>query len=375
MNDREYWFTIAKNIVSAPFNSLKNGRLIEDLPIRGESSVERYEKTTYLECISRTLVGVAPLIESESIEILGFDIKELTQSLDVHFDPNSELYLNFTEGTQPLVDCAFLAMAFLHAPTKLWGNLPLEFQSYCLDIFKETRKIKPHYNNWLLFSAAIEAFFFKVGEEFDPMRVDYALRQHDNWYLGDGVYSDGDKFRLDYYNSYVIHPFLLEISKTVKGYNYEWDQLGKKFLSRAQRHAVQLERLIAVDGSFPPLGRSLAYRAAAFHLLSYLAYNEDLPSSLSPNQVRSALTQVIRQTLENNCNYDENGWLRIGLNGDQKSLGENYISTGSLYLTSVVFMPLGLDENHEFWSGGETPWTQKKLWWLIENMDADKALD
>ena len=271
MNEREYWCTIAKIIVGAPFNAINNGSFLEDLPIRGDSSVESYEKTTYLECISRTLVGVAPLIEAGKFEVLGFNIKALIQSLKPHFNPNSKLYLNFTEGTQPLVDCSLLAMAFLRAPTKLWGILPLEFQRYCLDIFKATRRIKPHYNNWLLFSAAIEAFLFKVGEDFDPMRVDYALRQHDNWYLGDGVYSDGDKFRLDYYNSYVIHPFLLEISKTIKGYNYEWDKLGKKFLSRAQRHAVQLERLIAVDGSFPPLGRSLAYRAAAFHLLSYLA--------------------------------------------------------------------------------------------------------
>ena len=168
-------------------------------------------------------MGVAPLIEAGKFEVLGFNIKALIQSLKPHFNPNSKLYLNFTEGTQPLVDCSLLAMAFLRAPTKLWGILPLEFQRYCLDIFKATRRIKPHYNNWLLFSAAIEAFLFKVGEDFDPMRVDYALRQHDNWYLGDGVYSDGDKFRLDYYNSYVIHPFLLEISKTIKGYNYEWD--------------------------------------------------------------------------------------------------------------------------------------------------------
>lgn len=375
MNDRDYWFTIARDLVCAPFDSLKKGSFVQDLPIRGECTTERYEKTTYLECISRTLVGVAPLIESESFEILGFDTKELIRTLEVHFNPNSKLYLNFSEGTQPLVECAFLAIAFLRAPTKLWGELSVEFQRYCLEIFKASRKIKPHYNNWLLFSAAIEAFLFKVGEDFDPMRVDYALRQHDNWYLGDGVYSDGDKFRLDYYNSYVIHPFLLEISKTIKGYNYEWDQLGRKFFSRAQRHAVQLERLIAVDGSFPPLGRSLAYRAAAFHLLSYLAYNGDLPSSLPANQVRSALTQVIRKTLESNGNYDENGWLRVGLNGDQANLGENYISTGSLYLTSVIFMPLGLGENHEFWSGGETLWTQKKLWWLQENMVADKAVD
>ena len=43
------------------------------------------------------------------------------------------------------------------------------------------------------------------------MRVDYALRQHDQWYKGDGIYGDGPQFHWDYYNSFVIHPMLLDV--------------------------------------------------------------------------------------------------------------------------------------------------------------------
>ena len=48
------------------------------------------------------------------------------------------------------------------------------------------------------------------------MRVDYALRQHDQWYKGDGAYGDGPTFHWDYYNSFVIHPMLLDVLDVVR---------------------------------------------------------------------------------------------------------------------------------------------------------------
>lgn len=59
--------------------------------------------------------------------------------------------------------------------------------------------------------------------------------------------------------------------------------------------------------------------------------------------------------------YDDSGWLQIGLCGHQPELGENYISTGSLYLCATVFLPLGLTETDLFWQG-EEEWTSKKAW-------------
>ena len=36
------------------------------------------------------------------------------------------------------------------------------------------------------------------------------------------------------------------------------------------------------------------------------------------------------------------GWLRVGLGGHQPGIAEAYISTGSLYLCTAAFLPLGL---------------------------------
>lgn len=119
--------------------------------------------------------------------------------------------------------------------------------------------------------------------------------------------------------------------------------------------AGQLKRMISPEGTFPPLSRSLAYRCGVFHLLAQLAWLDQLPSSLSPAQVRCALTAVMRRMLEADGTFTADGWLAIGFCGDA------YISTGSLYLCATVLLPLGLSPDHSFWQGEEA-WTACKAW-------------
>jgi len=375
MSNKENWLQSLRQVVEKPLKCLVSGDIRSTLPIRGSDPVERYEKCTHLEFVGRTLSGITPAIESSLESSLGITTNQLHLSLNQLTSANSQSFLNFNSGTQPLVDSAFMALGLLRSPNKLWLEMPGDTQSNILSALRSSRKIKPHFNNWLLFSAVIEAFFYSIGEDFDAMRIDYALRQHEQWYLGDGIYGDGPKYRFDYYNSYVIHPLLIEITDAVKGYNRDWDNIGVRVLSRAQRHAEHLERLIGPDGSFPAVGRSLTYRAGAFHLLALLALKKKLPKSLPPAQVREALFAVIQSTLSDPSNYDSDGWLMIGLNGHQPSLGEDYISTGSLYLATTAFLPLGLDETDDFWTEDSMPWTQRKVWWLKQDTFADKAKD
>ena len=127
------------------------------------------------------------------------------------------------------------------------------------------------------------------------MRVDYALRQHDLWYKGDGAYGDGPSFHWDYYNSFVIHPMLLDVLDACRDEMPAWKELSARVDERARRYAAILERLIAPDGSFPAIGRSLAYRCGAFHLLASMALRRALPEGVSPAQVRSASSHEARR--------------------------------------------------------------------------------
>ena len=370
---RNQWFSIIQSSIAEKLLLLSKRQLKSTLPIIGSDSPARYISSTHLEFVGRALCGIAPLIEVGDLDKAELTIENLYLGIHSVTDPNSPDFLNFNQGTQPLVDTAFFALAFLRSPKVLWRGLPENTKQQVITAFKSSRAIKPHFNNWLLFSAMIEAFFFMAGEDYDKMRIDYALRQHEQWYLGDGHYGDGPHFHADYYNSYVILPFLLQITQTLKGQFKDWDNLGVKILERAKRYAEVQERMISPDGTFPPVGRSIAYRGGAFHLLAQLALMKQLPASLTPAQVRGALWAVIEKTLIDPGNYDENGWLQIGLNGHQPSLGETYISTGSLYLTSVIFLPLGLPESDEFWSAPDEPWTQRKIWWFGYDSAPDKA--
>ena len=145
------------------------------------------------------------------------------------------------------------------------------------ELLLRSRVITPGANNWLLFSAMVEAALLKMEFPADLTRIAYALRQHDQCFKGDGIYGDGRNFAFDYYNSYVIQPMLLDVTAAVAGRSEEWKALHCKVLRRIRRYAVIQERLIAPDGSFPAVGRSLAYRCGAFQALGAVALRRELP--------------------------------------------------------------------------------------------------
>ncbi|HSN07709.1 MAG TPA: DUF2264 domain-containing protein, partial [Hanamia sp.] len=74
------------------------------------------------------------------------------------------------------------------------------------------------------------------------------------------------------------------------------------------------------------------------------------------------LYAVIRNQLEVPGTFDKNGWLQIGFHGHQPGIGEDYISTGSLYLCSEGFLILGLPASDPLWAMPDEDWTQRKAW-------------
>ena len=163
--------------------------------------------------------------------------------------------MNFTKGSQPVVDAAFLALAILRAPNELWQKLDSVTKPRLVEALRATRVIRPGFNNWLLFSATIEALLCQLGEPWDAMRVDYAVRQHEQWYKGDGIYGDGPHFHWDYYNSFVIQPMLLAVVETVAKQVHVVGLVPSRDCDyRATRYAAIQERLITPDATFPPSG-------------------------------------------------------------------------------------------------------------------------
>ncbi len=363
-SDRAYWVSVLRKLADPVLENLAAGTLVARMPVEGPPN---RKAVTHLEAVGRLLTGIAPWLElgagdSEEGRLRKRYGDLSRRALAVGLDKASPDALNFTQGAQPLVDAAFLAQAILRAPTALWRELDRATQAALVAALESTRAIQPYFSNWLLFSAAVEAALAAAGASWDRMRVDYALRQHEQWYKGDGIYGDGPELHWDYYNSFVIQPMLLDVLDACAPKVAAWQALAGPMTKRAQRYAAIQERLIAPDGSWPPIGRSLAYRFGAFQLLAQAALRRILPAPLTPPGVRSALTAAIRRSADAPGTFTSDGWLQIGLCGHQPGVGETYISTGSLYLCAAALLPLGLPETDDFWTGPPAPWTSARAW-------------
>jgi hypothetical protein len=377
--DRSYWISVLKRLGEPVLGNLARHELRKAMPVETNGDSTDRRRYSHLEAFGRLLAGMAPWLGAKGLEGLEAGLQarftELAQlSLGVATDPASPDFMNFSEGTQPLVDTAFLAQAILRAPSVLWDPLDAVVKSRVVDALKSSRTVPtPKDNNWVMFAAMVEAALLQMGEPALEDRLEACVRSMLAWYKGDGAYGDGEWFHFDYYNSFVIHPMLLDVLGVLSARDRRFEPAREIVLDRARRYAEIQERLIAPDGTFPSLGRSTTYRFGALQLLAQISLKHELPRNIGAAQVRCALTTVITKMIEAPGTFDDNGWLRIGFCGHQPSLAEPYISTGSLYLCSTGLLPLGLPPSDPFWSSEPARWTSQRLW-SGESLPADHAI-
>ena len=369
-SDRQFTADLAYKISEPVLRNMSNGELKKNMQI--EVSPHWYDgrnkDVTYMEAFGRLMAGIAPwlnLPDDNTAE--GKQRKQLREwalkSYAHSVDPESPDYLLWRIESQPLVDAAFIAQSFIRAPKQLWEPLDdLTKQRYIKE-FTLMRRITPSYNNWLLFSATIEAFLMSIDQPYDAFRISMALRKTNEWYVGDGFYADGQNFSFDYYNSYVIQPMYLEVLEICvnKKRIAKQEELDIA-IARIQRYSTILERLISPEATFPAFGRSITYRTGAFQALALISWKEMLPKNLTEGQVRNALTSVTRRMFSHESNFNDKGFLQLGFVGHQPGLSDGYTNNGSLYLTSFSLLPLGLPASHSFWTSPAEDWTAKKAW-------------
>ena len=360
--------------------NMSNGELRKNMTVELSPTWDGRDKNvTYMECFGRLMAGLAPWltlpddITEEGLkrsQLKDWALKSFTHAVD----PQSSDYLLWRKEGQPLVDSAYFSNALIRAPRQLWDPLDGVTKSRIIAELKQLRRVSPPYTNWLLFAAMNEAFLLSIGEEYDRMRIDLTLKKLNEWYVGDGWYADGEKFHFDYYNSFVIHPMLLEVLEVLVKAGKADKSLYEQALKRTQRFAEHLERLISPEGTYPPFGRSLTYRTGAFQPLALLAWRKQLPAKLTEGQVRAALTAVHKRIFDNPTNFTPDGYLTIGFAGHQPELGDWYSNNGSMYITSESFLPLGLPAGDTFWTSKEEAWTAKKAF-INERFNKDYPVE
>lgn len=367
-SDRQLWLDMLLKISNPIIENLASNRL-NKMPISyGPGYKFISNNDIYLEAICRTIAGLAPWLELPDDESKEGKIRRKVRKMVVKgltnaFNKNSANHISFdTTSEQPIVEAAYLAQAFIRAPKSIWQSLSSVVKKKVILEFKSLRNRTGSYNNWVLFSAITECFLFSIDEEYDPLRLNFGVKIIQEWYLGDGWYSDGPRFKMDYYNSFVIHPMLLDILRILKNREVIKSIEYEIALTRFKRYAEFLERIISPEGTYPILGRSAIYRLATFQVLSQAALIEELPELLEPGQVRAALTKVIRNLFFDDHNFNKEGWLVLGINGFQPSTVDYYSSIGSTYITTLGFIALGLPANNIFWTDNSKEWTAVKIW-------------
>ena len=371
-DDRSYWVDLAWKMAQPILENMSKGELQKNMITEFSPSFDdRNKKVVYMEAFGRLMAGISPWLSSKPKDpeeaqkvkkLLDWALKSYKNAVD----PESPDYLCWGISGQNLVDAAYIVESFLRAYDELW--LPLDDitkERYIKELIK-LREIDPPYTNWFLFSSIIESFLAKVGAPYDQFRVNTACRKVEEWYIGDGWYKDGPFFAFDYYSSYVFHSMYLETLQAMidakANTRLDYQKYYDRALLRAQKYAIVLERFISPEGTFPVFGRSIPYRIAAMQPLALIAWYQKLPSDLSNGQVRAALTAVFHRMFDYQQNFNDGGYLTIGFCGKQPDVADWYTNNGSVYLTTLAFMPLGLPDDHPFWTDKAQPWTQIKAW-------------
>lgn len=369
--ERELWCKVLYQMSAPVLSNMSEGKLQENMLVELSPTWDgRDKRVTYMECFGRLMAGLAPwlaLPDDETVE--GIQRKQLREwalkSYAHAVNPASGDYLLWRKEGQPLVDAAYIATSFLRAYDQLWMPLDSLTKQRYVEEFKQLRRVDPPYTNWLLFSASVETFLMKADAGADNYRINSALRKVEEWYVGDGWYSDGPGFAFDYYNSFVIHPMYVECLEVVTDRKQNWIAPRSRYdvaVKRMQRFGTILERFISPEGTFPVFGRSITYRTGVLQPLALLSWRQQLPAELPNGQARAAMTAVISRMFSSGQNFNEKGFLTLGFNGSQPHISDWYTNNGSLYLASLAFLPLGLPANHPFWTDAPQAWTSKKAW-------------
>ena len=359
-NSRDYWLSCMERVAYPVLINMSNDSLKSKI---GYSQNDEY---LCLEAFGRTLCGLSRWLELEDgtpeDSIRTYYRSLVVRGIITGLRNGASNRFNFSIGIQPLVDAAYMVQGLLRCPS-VWSELPTETQQQFLLELESLRRIEPHGNNWLLFASMIETFLLDKTGRCDKDRLFNGIYSFVyGFYAGDGLYGDGNDFIFNYYNSFVIHPMLMDILLSIQKYNFNnIDECLNLERKRYARYVQLLERQIMEDGSLPIYGRTVTCRLGMLNAMAEFVCLSDSVPHLSFGQIRSAMTAALIKNLTDN-DFDSNGFLKIGFHGEQLALAEDYISAGSSYHCTSFFLPLGLPSAHPFWASSYEPWTAVKIY-------------
>ncbi|MEV0241107.1 DUF2264 domain-containing protein [Streptomyces sp. NPDC050674] len=250
---------------------------------------------------------------------------------------------------QPLVEAASIALALRLTRDLLWDRLDDGVRGRAADWLADALTAEPWPCNWELFPVTVGGFLAEIGHEPQASRaaIDRGLERIEQWYVGDGWYTDGDGRKYDYYNGWAMHLY-----PVLHAWLEQDERLLTLYGDRLDRHLRDYARLFGGDGAPMHQGRSLTYRFATTAPLWLGALTGRTP--LAPGETRRLASGALKYFLDRGA-VDDRGLLSLGWHGPDESVLQGYSGPASPYWASKGFLGLLLPEDHEVWTAPEEP--------------------
>ncbi len=313
----------------------------------GYSSALYDNHAAALEGFARPLWGLVPLVAGGG-EFADWEMyrRGLSNGTDPH---HPEYWGEPRNKDQRLVEMAAIGWALACIPNEIWEPLNSQARAHLVHWLSAINRVEVVDSNWLFFRVLVNLGLANVKAEHDASAMNSALDRLEQFYLGDGWYSDGLTAQRDYYIPFAMHYYGLIYAKLAQNTDPERAQ---RFRERARQFAQDFIYWFDADGAALPFGRSLTYRFAQGAFWGALAFAdvEALPWGIIKGLALRHLRWWSRQPI-----FASNDTLSIGYAYPNLNMAEQYNAPGSPYWAMKFFLPLALPESHPFWRATEEP--------------------
>ncbi|MFD7276486.1 DUF2264 domain-containing protein [Streptomyces sp. NPDC059862] len=253
------------------------------------------------------------------------------------------------DRSQPLVEAASIALALRLTRPLLWDRLDDGVRQRAAAWLGDALTAEAWPCNWELFPVTVAGFLQEIGHEpgASGKAIERGLERIEQWYVGDGWYTDGDGRKFDYYNGWAMHLY-----PVLHAWLADDTRLLDLYGGRLSRHLDDYARLFGADGAPMHQGRSLTYRFATTAPLWLGALTGHTP--LAPGETRRLASGALRYFLERGA-VDGRGLLTLGWHGPNSAVLQGYSGPASPYWASKGFLGLLLPPDHEVWTATEEP--------------------
>ena len=317
----------------------------------GVTAAHYGEKSSLMEAFARVMWGLGPFWGGGG-EDADFE-KIYLQGIINGTDPSHEEYWGvIPDFEQKIVETAALGLSLALAPHKLWDPLTDKQKDNLYNWLSQVNAVKSVDNNWQFFSVLVNLGFKRVGRPYDAKRVAYSISRFEEFYLGNGWYSDGNTDQRDYYISFAMHFYSLIYAKIMENDDPKMSDTYKK---RAEEFGKDFIYWFDESGASLAFGRSLTYRFAQCCFWSACAFSGARPFPIG------VIKGIISRHLEHWLSlpiFDNGGVLSIGYGYPNIGMSEKYNAFGSPYWALKSFLLLAIDDDDEFFTAEPLPLPQ-----------------